>query len=422
MTEVSSYSVSSHNDEDNDSGCPSNSLTNSKDISKDKGGKGNLLNTTTKASRARQVPSKTPHFKKAERVCPSRKTVPVKVGVEGKAGAMETIRKVAAAAPVGKEGIRKEETGNGGKAGGRRKAVSTPTKDDLTLSDMTLDASCISTHSHDVTMPAPIARGIGGAGMGARSSRRGRAAPTPTRTNIQLKQPLLPQRKSQSLNKTKSLTKDLEDDEITDEMLDDAYAKYLQAHYAAVKSKENQEKIKAKCDLELFEAFTAVETLRKSVIEQERENMVCKLLTKLNRSLTMVQTHLSPALEVLHTLESQLEGVARGVQRVQHHLVIKGVTVADQDRAEEELDLVSSQLKELLSNSVNCDTLVISRQPHLQSMAEQMSQVVDSYMRSIHLIKECRSLVSEGESLSSQEASVALSLHQLDKANKKQGS
>ena len=74
-----------------------------------------------------------------------------------------------------------------------RKAISTPTKEDVTLSDLTLDASCISSRAQgssqalDSTLlaPGPMQRPL--AGAGARASVRGRPS-----TGARMKLPLQP--------------------------------------------------------------------------------------------------------------------------------------------------------------------------------------------------------------------------------------
>jgi hypothetical protein len=71
-----------------------------------------------------------------------------------------------------------------------RKAISTPTKEDVTLSDLTLDASCISSRvssqALDSTMmaPGPLQRPLAG---GARASVRGRPS-----SGARMKLPLQP--------------------------------------------------------------------------------------------------------------------------------------------------------------------------------------------------------------------------------------
>merc|ERR1712226_558276 len=152
---------------------------------------------------------------------------------------------------------------------------------------------------------------------------------------------------------------------------------------------------------------------------KQRENVLWANLNRLGRSLKAVRTHVSPALEVLGNTQQELARLAEGLSRVQHNLIVQGVTISDQQQAETELEAVCSQLEQFHTSALYYDSLVVSRAGDIQRMAAEFETLAESYSRSLQLIKECRKLVGKGERLAIQEASVGLSLEQLRKEQKK---
>ena len=52
-------------------------------------------------------------------------------------------------------------------------------------------------------------------------------------------------------------------------------------------------------------------------------------------------------------------------------------------------------------------------------MAEEYSSLAEKYSKTIELIKDCRSMLEQADQLASQEASLAISLSQLERERKK---
>lgn len=248
-------------------------------------------------------------------------------------------------------------------------------------------------------------------GMVGRASARGRAnttkpklpAPPPRPTAVKVQ------------SRSREVASDDTEDEISEEAMETAYTKYLQSLYIATKSFENKNKIEKKCDKQLFQAFTATEELRQQVLQKQKENVLWASLNRLGRSLKAVRCLVSPVLEVLGTTQEDLGRLAEGLSRVQHNLIVHGVTIADEQEAEAVLESVCAQLEQFHTSASFYDTLVVSRAGNIKKMAAQFEALAESYSRSLQLIKECRKLVSDGERLAIHEASVTLSLEQLNK-------
>jgi len=342
-----------------------------------------------------------------------------------------------------------------------KKACSTPTSEDVTISDMTLDASCISivnrtraappTNILDdtVTNAAPVLKMRAPAGkragldctvmeMGSNTSggnstvRRhtmvpprgntsgGRGVP---RTGVKVKQPLMA-KVTQTV--TKGPASDLEEgasneeeDEITEEMMSVAYTRYLQAKFIEMKSRQAREKAEKDCENQLFHAFSATEKLRQEMMRKQEENLMWSNIALMRKSLELVETKLAPVLMVLGSVNEKLSLVAGGLDRVKHNLIVQGINLADQETAASELESLSKMFIKFNEDVAVHKNVVEAEGVEVARMAEEYSSLADKYSKTIELIKDCRSMLEQADQLASQEASLAISLSQLEMERKK---
>jgi hypothetical protein len=157
-----------------------------------------------------------------------------------------------------------------------------------------------------------------------------------------------------------SRTKDLPEDDITEEMVDGAYDRYLQSTYLAMKSKENRKVVEKKLEKELVQAFTVTEELRQKVLRKRREKAVAMALARLRSSLALAGRRLGPAAGVLAGVEARLGRLAAGLGGLQHSIAVRGVTVGE-EAAQEELEAVCGQLEQLVAGMEGTEAALVTR-------------------------------------------------------------
>ena len=160
------------------------------------------------------------------------------------------------------------------------------------MSDLTLDASCISKRPgelDDTVNSAPIMK----IGPGSRSQ-----FPSLRKKNNNMDAPKLKSaRKPGTTSVSNSVLKsgiktireammqeDSDPDEVTDEMMDRMYNRYIQAKYIEMKSKEAMEKAEEDAKRQILEAFFATEELRIEVEKREQALMVKSCLESMRKS------------------------------------------------------------------------------------------------------------------------------------------
>jgi len=344
-----------------------------------------------------------------------------------------------------------------------KKACSTPTSEDVTISDMTLDASCISivnrtraapppnllddTVTNPSTAPVLKMRPAGGRRLGldstvvevggnnsAGNSNSRRHTMVPPRSNnssggnrLGLNSTRVAPRtaaKKPLLTKVCSETEEVvnaedNEDEISEEMMNVAYSRYLQAKYIEMKSRQTKEKIKKDCENQLFHAFSATEKLRQEMMRKQEENLMWSNIALMRKSLELVEAKLAPVLMVLESVNEKLSLVATGLDRVKHNLIVQGISIADQETAAVELEKLSKMFVKFNEDVLVHKNVVEAEGMNVSKMAVEYSSLADKYSKTIELIKDCRSMLEKADELSSQEASLAISLSQLEMERKK---
>lgn len=334
----------------------------------------------------------------------------------------------------------------------RKKASSTPTKEDCTISDMTLgDVSHIPPALDASMMAPPMLRmaegrssvrgnrdGRGGVKKQLLSSRTPLTTPakglpsmskgcrtdlkTNTKTNPPTSvkatrqkqdQPVLP---PSTAVKNLSKPRDVEDGEVTEEALFKEYADYLHAAFINMKTQEALKNAKLKVDRQVFQGFSRNEEMRQKVIAKKKELVVRKALAQLEDSLQVLESRLAPALALTSDLEEKMRKILSSLRSTQHQLAVKGVTIENQE-AKKELDEICHQLEVFsLATSPSRAALDV-RAGEVKESAEDFSKLAESFEASSQIVKDCWRLVDEAGELATQEASVAISLVQLSSRN-----
>jgi len=340
----------------------------------------------------------------------------------------------------------------------KKKACSTPTKEDCTISDMTLsDVSHIPSALDSSTMAPPMMR-MGEGRSSVRGNNRGGAvkkqlltsrAPSATSAKLQAptsrgpqtvqksfkapiaskaqpqssmkarqqQQPLVTSTASKNLSKPRDADLQGEEEGISDEMLFKDYVDYLHAAFINMKTQEAVKNTKAKVDKQMFQGFSRNEEMRQKVIAKKKELAVRKALAQLDDSLQLLESRLAPALTLASDLEEKMARVVASLRSTQHQLAVKGVTIENQVQAKEELEQICEQLEIMTSSTASSQAALGGRAGDVKEAAENYSKLAGSFEASTLIVRECWKLVEEAGELATQEASVAISLAQLRAAN-----
>jgi len=318
-----------------------------------------------------------------------------------------------------------------------KKACSTfITSRDTTLSDLTMDMSTIEAkEALDTSMapPPPMKR------VGARASARGAKQPLgPSRAPQSARKPptsamKAPVRVSQTakkapqtatkappiarapsaVSKNSSRSREGEEEEVTEEMMRDAYDGYLQAKLIRQKSESNRALVVAAAERQIFQAFTATEELRQRVMAARRRKAVAEGLGRLEAAAGLAGRRLGPALALLEEGEQRLARLAMGLGKVKHHVLVKGVTIETEEQAQEEMEGLCHLLQDLVTSSAPADAAIAARTADMEAMTGALQDLLHHYESTAETLKECRVLLGEGSSLATHWASLSLSLAQL---------
>jgi len=207
---------------------------------------------------------------------------------------------------------------------------------------------------------------------------------------------------------------------VTEEMLEIAYTRYIQACFIAMRSREAKDKVKKEIDNQIFTAFSATEKLRQEVAKVKEEKELWDCLAKVGKSLKLVKEKLSPALDLMAATNDKLGRVVEGLDKVQHHLIVQGINLPDQQTAATELDTLSKMFVNFNQQFESVKEELGRRSPQVECLAAEYEQVASHYSYCLTLVKRARVLMNQVDSLATQEASLAISLDMLKKEEEKQ--
>jgi len=215
------------------------------------------------------------------------------------------------------------------------------------------------------------------------------------------------------VSKNTSRSREGGEEEITDEMMRDAYDGYLQAKLIRQKSEGNRALVAAAAERQVFQAFTATEELRQRVMAARRRKAVAGALGRLEAAAGLAGRRLGPALALLEEGEQRLARLAMGLGKVKHHVLVKGVTIETEEQAQEEMEGLCRLLQELVTSSAPADAAIAARTGDMQAMTATLQSLLHHYESTAETLKECRGMLGQGTCLATQWASLSLSLAQL---------
>lgn len=308
------------------------------------------------------------------------------------------------------------------------KACSTPTSEGKPLPDLTLDASRISVLNSTVENVTVTASGAQGARtkirpgttqkklppksnssnrsvVAANSSRVGRAT-GPGRQN-----------KTGCDSTIKESKKDLTcvaemSGDVTEEMMELAYTRYLQAKFIEMKSREAREQVEREAREQIFRAHLATQQLQQRILEQKEKVQVNQALEVIKKSLEVIEEKMEPILQAVGEMNEKLGLVVGELDHAQHHLPVQGVDLKDQETAKEELDKISDILTKFNDN-FRAYKEQVREQEDVGNMALDYKIAAEKYVEVLSLVAKCRKMIEENNSLAVQEASLAVSMEQL---------
>lgn len=215
------------------------------------------------------------------------------------------------------------------------------------------------------------------------------------------------------MSKNSSRSREGEEEEVTEEMMRDAYDGYLQAKLIRQKSESNRALVVAAAERQIFQAFTATEELRQRVMAARRRKAVAEALGRLEAAAGLAGRRLGPALALLEEGEQRLARLAMGLNKVKHHVLVKGVTIETEEEAQEEMEGLCHLLQDLVTSSAPADAAIAARTADMEAMTGALQDLLHHYESTAETLKECRVLLGEGSSLATHWASLSLSLVQL---------
>lgn len=297
-------------------------------------------------------------------------------------------------------------------AGGtKKKACSTPTSDEATLPDNTLDFSVITGRAgggnlEETVNVAPVMK----MGPGARTRPGARLPPrmTPSARKGDSRASVKPGAKQADI-----LEEAEDEDEVTDEMLDGAYTRYIQACYIRKKTLEAKEKAKEDAKRQILTAFFATEELRLEVQRRQQALQRKEAMEMLNKSLEILETKLPLLMEKLKPVSEKLEDVARNLDQVKHNLVVQGINLSDREDGLMQLEKISTFFETFLEEVSVYHEVSRAEEESLHEMARQTTVMRADYRDIVELVRECKKRIKQNEDLAVRQASLALSLSQL---------
>jgi len=311
--------------------------------------------------------------------------------------------------------------------GGTNKACSTPTNNEDTISDLTLDASCISTVKSNTDIAeqtvskAPV--------MKMKST----TAVKPTRGNQSIRnssnKTMLAPRLSGTARKApvlrnnfksamKQVSRDLETlesdpDEVTDDMMETAYFRYLQAKFIAMKSKEARKKVEEDSRNQILQAFFALEEVRMEVQQRSMEEVQRESITAMKSSLTMVEQNLVPVQQALNTVKADVESVASSLDGIKDNLVVQGINLGGQEDTLEEVKNLEKMFSKFNEDMAAYRDIAKANDDELEKISNSSKELSDNYSDIVQRTRSVKKLLKESESLAVHKASLAISLRDI---------
>merc|ERR1719474_728204 len=302
-----------------------------------------------------------------------------------------------------------------------KKACSTPTSDEITLSDLTLDASCISKRPvelDDTVTAAPIMK-IGPSSRSQINTLRKK------NNNIAAAPKLKSARKpgggtvvSNSVLKSGLKTlqaaiiqEDSDPDEVTDEMMDKMYTRYIQAKYIEMKCKEAKEKAEEDAKKQILSVFFATEELRIQHQKLEEKKIMKSCLHNMRKSFQFLEDKLAPLMEKMSPADERLDAMAKSMEKVKHNLVVQGIEISDQAQAATQIEKLSSMLLQFIEDAKSFKDVLEEEEAdgYLESVSEDTIKLHDDYARLVDLVGQCNKHIKMCEVLALQEASLKIS-------------
>jgi len=210
-----------------------------------------------------------------------------------------------------------------------------------------------------------------------------------------------------------------QDGEITDEMIDHVYFRYIQSQYIEMKSEQALEETKAQCEKQVFDAWMAYEELAQEYTEKLKRVETWKTLSAMQASLKVLREKLQPIVDVMDGLKAKFGKINAGLDAVKHNLAVQGITIEDQKIAKEELENMDKLFSKFLEDTDAIDAKVDRDMDNKLEMAQEYSKLAANFAEALRLSDDCKKLLKTAEQVALQEASLRISMMQLERAEKK---
>jgi len=210
-----------------------------------------------------------------------------------------------------------------------------------------------------------------------------------------------------------------DDGEITDEMIDYAYYRYIQSQYIEMQSEQALEESKIQCEKQVFDAWMAYEELAKEVNEKFKRIETWKTLEAMQVSLKVLKEKLQPIVDVMDGIKSKFAKINDGLDAVKHNLALQGLSIEDQQIAKEELINMDKLFDKFLKDTEAIDAKVDVDMDKRLEMAQEYSKLASNFSEALRLSDDCKKLLNTAEQVALQEASLRISMMQLERAEAK---
>jgi len=210
-----------------------------------------------------------------------------------------------------------------------------------------------------------------------------------------------------------------EEGEITDDMIDHVYFRYIQSQYIEMKSEQALEETKAQCEKQVFDAWMAYEELAQEYNEKLKRVETWKTLQAMQASLKVLKEKLQPIVDVMDGVKAKFGKINTGLDAVKHNLAVQGISIEDQQIAKEELENMDKLFSKFLEDTDAIDAKVDRDMNNKLEMAQEYSKLAANFAEALRLSDDCKKLLNTAEQVAMQEASLRISMMQLERAEKK---
>ena len=108
-----------------------------------------------------------------------------------------------------------------------------------------------------------------------------------------------------------------------------------------------------------------------------------------------------------------------GLDAVKHNLAVQGISIEDQQIAKEELEKMDKLFSKFLEDTDAIDAKVDRDMDSKLEMAQEYSKLAANFAEALRLSDDCKKLLNTAEQVAMQEASLRISMMQLERAEKK---